>query len=151
MTLTEFYLVLSETTEVFRKGPTVTEHQIGTVTVMEVFDMPHEDEAADDLIKIDVVFMVVGVDKVMALRHKEKIVDFLDNFTWSNPLAVGPSYIAVGGDLGSQDAALRLFALGQVLDLWKIVSAKTLGITDEAEIRRLAGSGFLMISGYKSI
>jgi hypothetical protein len=39
-------------------------------------------------------------------------------------------------------------ALGKTLGLWEVINGKTLGMNEQTA-RQLAGTGFLMISGYK--
>lgn len=58
----------------------------------------------------------------------------------------GPSYIEIGGWIGSQDLALRLLALGEYHGLWQVVTPKTLFITGP-EADQLAGLGMVMASG----
>ena len=113
--------------------------------VTEVFMMPHHSEAATDLKMVDVHFMKIGVDVAKAEARREELIDLLN--CWDgNDLSGGPSYISIGGDLGSQSLALDLFALGEALGLWKVL---TLGIP-EGDDRgdELAGKGFVFMSGY---
>jgi hypothetical protein len=60
----------------------------------------------------------------------------------------GPSYIHAGAVFLSQDNAFQLFALGQVLGLWQIITPETFGITGD-DASELAGSGFVMIDGFR--
>ncbi len=60
----------------------------------------------------------------------------------------GPSYIEIGGVLGDQGTALQLIGLGAVLELWRVASPKVLGFS-AAEAMDLAGSGFVMPTGYR--
>lgn len=138
------YRILEETTHAFRKGELVENRG----SVMEMFMMPHVSKAPANLEKIDMVFCVIGVDKEKAKIYKTELIHILND--WPNKsLRDGPSYIAVGADIGSQSAAFRLFALGKVLGLWDIITPYTFHLTDEDEARDMAGKGFIMMSGYK--
>lgn len=149
MNLERLYDILRDTTIQLRKGEPVTHETVGPVDVTHVYDMPAVKDAAPHLEHVDVVFMVIGVDKAKALAIKDELTAILDEYPEQNRLAGGPSYIEVGGVIGDQGAALSLFALGQVLGLWTVLTARTFGFTDEAEILKLAGNGLVMMSGYK--
>jgi hypothetical protein len=43
--------------------------------------------------------------------------------------------------------AMRLFALGQALGMWKVITPEGLGIEGE-DADRMAGSGFVMMTGW---
>jgi len=141
------YKILDETTVQLRKGDEVVEHQKGNLKVTEIYTMPHEDEVKD-LQKVDCIFITVGVNKQKAEQYQDELVSILNDYPQPDRLAGGPSYIEVGGVIGDQGAAIQLFALGEVLGLWKVITGKTFGMSD-AEARKLAGMGMLMISGYK--
>jgi hypothetical protein len=64
-----------------------------------------------------------------------------------NQLRDGPSYIAVGAALGSQDIALRFLGLGELVGSWKVITPESMGATGEAA-KAMAGSGFVMCSGF---
>jgi hypothetical protein len=136
--------ILSECTVQLRKGAAVTESDVGAVHVTEVFDAPHESES-DGLTKVDVHFVTIGVDRAKADAARAALADELASYP--NGLDRGPSYIEVGAELGDQGAALSLFGLGQVLGFWKVITPEALGITGD-RARQLAGSGFVMCSGF---
>lgn len=149
MDLDRLYVILRETTVQLRKGEVVEEKQVGDVKVTEVFAMPHESEASSNLQKVDCIFLTIGVDKEKAEMYREEVVAILKGYPQPERLAGGPSYIEVGGVIGDQGAAFQLFALGEVLGLWRVITPKTLGM-DDATARQLAGSGMIMISGFKT-
>lgn len=133
--------LIEKLTTVYRKGEMVQEHQTGSVHVTEVFGYPHTTEVPSGETLVDLVFVDVGVARD-ARSQRDVLLDAL--IAWKSPtLSGGPSYIHTGAELGSQEFALRLFALMQVLDLADIMTARTLGETDEDEIRKLAGNGLL--------
>lgn len=140
-------IIRGVTTE-FRKGEEVTEINVGGVRRVDVYAMPHESEAPEDLERIDVHFMTVGVSKEGAERERDRLAGILNSYPNPDSLASGPSYIDVGATLGSQDAALRLFALGEVLGMWEVITPERLGFTGHEAVE-LAGAGMVMTSGYK--
>lgn len=148
------YEILDETTTQLRKGEEVEEHKVGDVQVVEVYAMPHESKAKDGIEKVDCHFIVVGIDKAKAKKIKEELVGILADWpseAWGAPvpkLQDGPSYIHAGGVIGGQGKAFQLFALGQVLGLWKVITPESLGIKG-AQADQMAGSGFVMIDGYR--
>lgn len=162
MNLPRLYQILGETTVQLRKGEVIhgdkplvdainagVEHDKlpgGVVT----FDlMPHESAAAPNIEKVDVEFMVVGVDRAAAERHKDELVSILKEYPEPERLARGPSYIEVGAVIGDQGAAFQLFAVGKVLGLWRVITPSMMGFTG-AEAERMAGMGFVMVSGFSS-
>lgn len=155
MNITRLFEILRDTTIQLRKGEEIIERESEdkTIHVTEVFAMPHESEVTN-LEKVDCHFIIVGVDKTKALDYKEELIGILADWpaeAYGTPvpkLQEGPSYIHAGGVVGDQGAALQLFALGEVLGLWQVVTPGKLGITgDSAD--SLAGSGFVMIDGCK--
>lgn len=144
MNLDALYAILGDTTIQLRKGPSVKQDGIAT----HIYLMPHVNEAADGLEAVDLEFIVVGVDKAKAEARRVDLISILDSYPAPDRLAGGPSYIEVGGEIGSQGAAFQLFALGHVLGLWTVITPATLGMTGD-EARRMAGMGMIMISGYR--
>lgn len=149
MNLDRLYQILRETTVQLRKGAEVEERRVGNVQVTEVYAMPHDAQAKNGIVKVDCHFIVVGVDKAKAEQHKGELVAILKTYSQPDRLAGGPSYIEVGAEIGDQGAAFQLFALGKVLGLWDIITPEKLGFTGP-EASQMAGSGFVMISGFKT-
>ena len=154
MDLDRLHEIIRETTSEFRKGA-VVEKSVGLspsgleVTKTEFWGMPHVDDAPDDLVQVDVVFEVIGVAVDKARARRDELIAILDAYPSLDRLRGGPSYIEVGAEVGGQGAALRLFALGEVLGLWEVITPQKVGITVEATAREMAGVGFVMISGYR--
>ncbi len=149
MNLERLYAILADTTVQLRTGPEVTREQVGILDITHVYAMPHVDQAPPDLERVDVVFMVIGVHKARAEAHRAELLQILATYPEPERLAGGPSYIELGAVIGDQGAALQLFALGAVLGLWTVITPRTLGFDDEASIREMAGSGLVMMSGFK--
>ena len=139
--------ILNETTAEFRHGPEKTTEEKDGYEVINVYAMPHVSQANEELEKVDCHFIVVGVDKEKAKQYREELIDILKTYPQLDRLMGGPSYIEVGGEIGSQDGALRLFALGKVLKFWDVIIPASLGFTG-AEADSLAGRGYVMISGF---
>ena len=149
MDLDRLHKIIEITTKEFRKGEAVIEKEADGVKVTEIFAMPHETQIPPELEKVDCHFIVIGVDKKIGEPLKDELEQILQQYPAPERLAGGPSYIEVGAKVGSQDTALRLFALGKVLDLWNVITPETLGIKGK-EADELAGSGLVMITGFKS-
>lgn len=149
MNITRLYEILGDCTMQLRKGDVVEKRSEGPVDVTEVYAMPHVDEASSEVEKIDLELLVIGVDRGAAAAHRDELVAILNDYPNPERLAGGPSYIEVGAEIGDQGAAFQLFALGKVLGLWDVITPGSLGITGE-QARHMAGSGFIMMSGYKA-
>jgi hypothetical protein len=161
MNLNRLYEILNETTIQLRKGevihgdkPLVDAIKAGVESDklpggVVTFDMmPTVAEAADGLEKVDLEFLVIGVHKAKAEQHRAELIGLLNTYPNPDSLASGPSYITVGGEIGDQGAAFQLFALGKVLGLWEVITPGSFGMTG-AEAQQAAGSGFIMMTGYK--
>lgn len=148
MNLKRLYQILAETTAQLRKGEVVEDEVRDGLNVRSIYAMPHESEAKPEIEKVDCEFLTIGVDKAAAERHKAELIEILKTYP-NDGLAGGPSYISVGAEIGDQGAAFQLFALGQVLGLWKVITPKMFGVTGE-QSRQMAGNGFVMISGFKA-
>ncbi len=149
MDLNRLHEIIEATTKEFRKGKAVIEKRTSGLKVTEIYAMPHETKIPPELEKVDCHFIIVGVDKKIGEPLKNEIKHILQRYPSPERLAGGPSYIEVGAEVGSQDVALRLFALGKVLGLWDIITPEKLGIKGK-EADELAGSGFVMITGFKN-
>jgi hypothetical protein len=156
VSLDSLYEIISECTIQLRKGEEIKRSEIKNRdgdTVMhtvDIYDMPHVSHLKPDanVEKIDVHFMVVGVIRDKADEKREALIRALESYPEPDRLKGGPSHIEVGANIGDQGAALSLFALGEYLGFWKVITPEKLGITG-AEADQLAGAGFVMIDGYK--
>jgi hypothetical protein len=160
LNLNKLYEILHEATCQLRKGEEIegTPDLVSAIKsgekdlpggVVEIYAMPHQSEARPDLEKVDCEFVVIGVDKAKAEQRRMELIELLDSYPEPERLAGGPSYIEVGAEIGDQGATFQLFALGKVLGLWSVITPATIGITGP-EARQLAGSGFVMMSGYRA-
>jgi hypothetical protein len=143
MNMNRLYEILKATTIQLRKGEAVVTKQPG---VTEIFAMPHVDEIPAGFVPVDMEFLTIGVNLSEAERHRGDLIEILKTYP-DQRLALGPSYIEVGGEIGDQGAAFQLFALGSVLGLWNLITPTSLGF-DSDEAREIAGRGYIMITGF---
>ena len=148
MNLTRLYEILSETTSEYRKGPEVTKEITENLEVTHVYAMPPLEEAPETDVMVDVHFMQIAVNKDKAEKVRNELNEILDTYPDPERLRGGPSYIEVGAVIGDQGAAFKLFALGEVLGMWKVITPASLGMTG-AIADQMAGGGMVMISGRK--
>jgi hypothetical protein len=140
--------VVQDTTAEFRKGATVTtDNRVEGLEVKHLYAMPHADQIPPHLDAVDVHFEIVGVDKERATARRDELLSVLREWP-DGRLAQGPSYIEAGGVLGDQGIALRLYALGQVLELWDVITPERMGMSGEAA-EQAAGAGYVMVTGFR--
>ena len=118
MNLDRLYAILAETTCQLRKGdvyegtPSLVEQakrgdeELKGGGVLEIYAMPHESEAEAKIVKVDLEFVVIGVDKAAAEKNRTELLSILRTYPNPERLAGGPSYIEVGAEIGDQGAAL---------------------------------------------
>lgn len=143
--------IVKEVSGQFRKtAEMITSEEHAGLTVQHVYMMPHTSEAPEGLEMVDVWFIKVGVKKAAAEAKRAELVALLDEWPTKHPLSGGLSYITIGGELGSQDLALMLLAVGKVLGFWKIMSPAIVGMKPgDPTADEMAGMGFVMASGYR--
>ena len=168
MNTQRLYEILSATTSQFRKGevvegtPALVAAIKGGVSLDDlpsgsahIYGMPHASEAADNVEKVDCHFLVISVDKAKALEYKDELLVLLAAWpteSWgqpTRPLTEVLNYLEVGAVIGDQGAAFCLFALGQVLGLWEVLTPEVIWGVTGAAADELAGRGYIAISGLK--
>lgn len=145
----DFIEAVLATTAEYRKGEEVVQHPPDRgVAVTEIFAMPHVDQAEHPVL-VDVHFMVIGIDpeKVDDLNLSDRMLAWCRGHV--DLVASGPSYITLGAEVGSQDLAFRIMALGEHLGFWDVITPEKLGITDPIDAREFAGRGMVMTSGWR--
>lgn len=132
----------------FRKGEPITTRIIGIVEVVEVFAMPHINDAPGHLEQVDVHFMWIGVDRDKALLHEQDLVAILEPH---RPLLErGPSFMTIAQEFEvEQDVALSLMAVGQVLGFWSVMTPAVFRLKGEMA-DRAAAAGYVLINGYRT-
>lgn len=110
-----------------------------------------EEESVDPKVVniVDCNVTKVAVDKLTALQHRNEIIEILKQYPRPDQLSSGASYIDVGAVVGSQETALKLFALGETAGLWKVVTPKQIRGIDDKKAKKMAGGGFVTISGFR--
>lgn len=122
-------------------------------TLRQLFD---DDQASEDEFYVDLEAARVAVNKEKAEAVRDEIKHILGLYPGTiypqvASLEDGPSYIDVGAVLDSQQAAFSLFALGEALGFWTIITPKRLlgdAISSE-ESGHMMGMGMIMIDGYR--
>ena len=130
----------------FRKGEEVVDASTDSLRVTHVFDMPPVSDA-ENLRKVDVHFVVIGVDTARAEESREEIKNIILANSDELQIKEGPSYISTGAVLGDQGFALQLYGVGAVLGFWKIITPETLGLSDGLA-DAAAGNGYIMVDGF---
>jgi hypothetical protein len=125
----------------------VEEHNVGSVRVVEINNFPEE---TPDAIRADVHFLKLGLTE--GAPTKEELIAAvraaLNEGVFANTnveeLAGGPSYITLGGWLGSQQMALMFIGLVELLGIAPAITPELLGMEgDMAD--EMAGMGFVML------
>jgi hypothetical protein len=132
--------------------PEVTHSQVGGIAVTEVMGFPETPaEAPIDEVAADVHFVEVvrGED----FPTKDELIAYVQDALGegefgttmsADDLAGGPSYITLGGWLGSQDLALMLIGAVELAGIAKAITPKALGMTGEMA-DTMAGNGLVML------
>lgn len=154
--------ILDECTIQLRKGDVVhgDKHLVDAIIegknlddvpggVVTIDAMPHVSEAKPHVKQFDMVMLNIGVDEATALTFKDEMAAILRTYPQPERLAGGPSYIELGAEIGDQGRAFQLLAFGDAVGFWKVITPKTLGITDPVVARDLAGVGMVMCTGFK--
>lgn len=149
MNLNRLHEILRDCTKQLRKGEVMKNEGAFGMSVLTIDAMPHADAPGNDgLEKVDLHFLIIGVDKAIAESHRAELVGLLNAYPQVDRLEQGPSYIEVGGEIGDQGAAFQLFALGNVLGFWDVITPGKMGFSGK-EADSMAGNGFVMITGYR--
>ena len=127
--------------------PEVATKQIGDLSVTVVTAFP---SAPPGSVRADVHFVAVAPTE--GLPEKEDLIEAVraalgeGEFASmsAEDLAGGPSYITLGGWLGSQDLALMLIGAVELVGISKAITPKVFGAHGE-QADMLAGSGLVML------
>jgi len=140
----------------------VTERQVGGINVTEVMGYPEASkdaergtfaEVAPDAVRINLHF--VEIAPTAEFPDREELIAVVraalgpGEFTtmWAEDLAGGPSYITLGGWLGSQDLALMLIGAVELAGISPAITPTMLGMDDEMA-NVMAGNGFIMLGPF---
>lgn len=149
----EFAQAVMKATQGYRKGDVITERTTeGGMKVIEVYGYPPKPEHER---LIDLHFIWVGGVEGNSPEHLRDLFEAALEYKNGEFGAIdrdrakgGPSYIEWGGWLGSQDIALQMLGLGELLGWWEVVTPERLGMPpDVADM--MAGQGMIMNAGLK--
>lgn len=140
-------------------APEVTRSQVGDIVVIEAMAFPEApedttqgtfDETPPDKVRANVHFVEIAPTAGFPAREEliAAVRDALGPGEFAamsaDSLAGGPSYIALGGWLGSQDLALMLIGAVELAGIANAITPETLGI-DGNLANTMAGNGFVML------
>jgi hypothetical protein len=143
--------------------PEVRTSQAGGVAVTEVFGFPEAPadavhkgftETPPDRARADVHF--VEIAPTADFPDREELIEAVRGALGqgefatmdAHDLAGGPSYMALGGWLGSQDLALMLIGAVELAGIADAITPEKLGMTGEIA-DQMAGSGLVMLGPSK--
>jgi hypothetical protein len=143
--------------------PVVTQHEADGIQVVEVMGFPESPTDAEpgtftdtspDRVRADVHFVEIAPtadfpdreELITAVRGALGEGEFVA--MTAEDLSKGPSYIALGGWLGSQDLALMLIGAVELAGIAPAITPAALGMTG-ASADMLAGNGLVMIGPSK--
>lgn len=141
--------IIRNYTVAYRKdAEVIKEKDVGNVHVVEIMGYPQAPSHGE---LVDVHFIKIGFTEASA--DQDAFLDAFDEAVagtgefgvvlTKDDFHGGPSYITVGGWLGSQDQALRLFALFAHYGLGDVITPATLHMTGE-QADQAAGMGLVM-------
>lgn len=131
--------------------PVISSHQTGDLAVVEVYDYP---EAPPNAVRADVHFVEVAptegfpAHEVLVQTVRAALGPGEFGVTTAADLAGGPSYITLGGWLGSQDLALMLIGAVELAGIAKAITPGALGMKGEVA-DALAGRGLVMLGPWR--
>jgi len=143
--------VIRQQAQGYRKGAEGQVEQVGGMKIVHIVGYP-ETPSHGEL--VDLHFINVGFTEAAA--DKQAFVDALKQALTGHGefcdidgarLKGGPSYIEVGGWLGSQDQALLFYGLLQHHGFGTVIIPESMGIIGDAA-DDLAGRGMVMFAGF---
>ncbi|MDA2921889.1 hypothetical protein MYX07_01340, partial [Patescibacteria group bacterium AH-259-L07] len=102
-------------------------------------------EVEEGVIRVDCHYHIIDVDKAKAEKYYDKIITAIRTHIPQEDFDPDLDYKVAGKKIGGTSPAFRLFAVGHVLGLWRIVTPKTLGITNPQEADQMADAGLIMV------
>jgi len=140
--------VLNNSTILISKGEVTHARMPGIKAQLWGLLLSETDPAANQFERVDFHFIQVGVNAKRAEVDRREFTRLLDTYPYPAKLSSGPSYKHVGSVLGDDLAALRLFALGKTLGLWKIRMPMDFGV-DTDLLDYAVDLGFIVCDGYR--
>lgn len=96
----------------------------------------------------DMIYMAIGAK---GPRDEAVLQELMDAYDSEYPVNIGDhmehSYLELGGWLGSQEYAMRLMALGNMWNMWQLLTPRTMmgKLINEEMVVALAGRGLITI------
>jgi hypothetical protein len=143
--------------------PAVSQHEVEGINVVEVMGFPESPanaeqgtftETSPDRVRADVHFVEIAPSP--DFPDREELITAVQGALGdgdygamtADDLAGGPSFIALGGWLGSQDLALMLIGAVELAGISPAITPAALGMTGESA-DMLAGNGLVMLGPSK--
>lgn len=142
--------LLNNTTAVLSNGA-LTDSYLLELGVPEVLlkNIPPKEEYVEEphLELVNCYLLSVAVSKFRAEEIRREFLDALDTGDSPDVLSTGPSYKHLVPLLGDAMSVLQLFAVGQCLQLWQVLTPEDFNIEPEAR-DAAALLGMVNITGY---
>ena len=106
--------------------------------------------SAGEAVEIDAHFFVCAVDPAGAEAALGAVVAWCEAYPDPDRLAGGPTFVEVAEVAGDPVTAIRIFAVGEVLGLWNVITPERLGFSG-TEAEEMAAKGLVMITGYQPV
>ncbi len=118
----------------------------------QLFD-EEQPTAEEVLVDMEIARLAINRARAAEIRDELKAILALYPGTFypdATPLERGPSYTEVGAVVGSQRTAFALFAMGEALGFWQILTPKKMfgPDFDDQLSREMMGMGYITIDGY---
>lgn len=139
--------VISAQARVFRRGEVVTETEVAPgVRSVSIEAFPEHDGTRTADVHFLHVGLAEGASKQEFVAALEAARGSVGEFGGSPPdLPSGPSYIEVGGWLGSQQLALEFAGLCELHGVGNVITPSSIGIADPEVADRMAGMGMVFV------
>lgn len=110
----------------------------------DLAEPPDADLDENRYVEVDVHFFTCWVVKDAAAEVESTLREYVGTLD-PELMASGPSYIALGAEIGDQSMALRLMAFGETAGWWQVITPARLGI-EGAQADQMAGMGYVMVT-----
>jgi hypothetical protein len=141
--------MLGDATCLISKGDRTKQKLPGIPVLLWGLMISAVDPGVEQLDQVDCQFVVVGVNREQAEKHRAEFIEFLETYPEPQKLADGPTYKHMATIVGDDMTALRVFGLGQTLGLWNVILPDQLGVDPEL-VDEAADLGLIVATGYTS-
>lgn len=140
--------VLNDSTCLISKGEKTKRKLPGIPLLLWGLLVSVGDTELSSLEQVDCQFIIVGVNRQQAERHREEFVEFLETYPEPVNLSEGPTYKHLARVVGDELTALRIFGLGRALGVWDVLLPEQLGVDSELA-DEAADLGLVVTTGYR--